>query len=211
MRFTLYYDGPLSSSANNSRAQEKQNIRQALYPQLLNLWTVHPALPKPLNKSWDEWSSWEWSLPIPYPWKDESYPWRETKAVFPKGSFMFVPLVRRDLNTFCELSILFLRPENPGAILKSGDVDNRILTLSDALCLPTRDQFSSTKIDHKPHDPFFCLLEDDSLITSWTVRTDRLLSSVNTQTIKRAYVRLIIDVRVKISRLTSANMGLLGE
>ena len=177
MHFTLYYDGPLPSAANDTRVREKQVIRDALYPQFLILWNTHPAFPPaPKEGSWSNWPEWQWSGGLIFPW------W-EKKSVFPRqcksGEVKFVPLVRcedkeepyNSLFMLCELDVLFLRPGRRGGIIKGGDVDNRILTLSDALCVPKKEQFEKLTVAHNLNDPFFCLLEDDSLISSWSVRT----------------------------------------
>lgn len=58
MHFTLYYDGPLPSAGNDSRKQEKQHIREQLYPQFLELWRTHPALPKISHREWNNWPEW---------------------------------------------------------------------------------------------------------------------------------------------------------
>src|ERR1017187_1955041 len=54
-------------------------------------------------------------------------------------------------------------------------IDNRIKVLFDGLRMPK----ASNEIDGAPQegeDPFYCLLEDDSLITRVNVTTDRLLT-----------------------------------
>jgi len=76
-----------------------------------------------------------------------------------------------------ELDISLLRPEPLGSIItQSGDIDNRLKTLLDALKVPISP--GALPASEKPgpeEDPFFCLLEDDSLITRISVSTDRLL------------------------------------
>jgi hypothetical protein len=76
----------------------------------------------------------------------------------------------------CSIDILFLRRDEPGNLLKSGgDIDNRLKVLFDGLRLPqTKDEVG----DNRPgvdEDPFYCLLEDDKLVTELKVTTDRLL------------------------------------
>ena len=105
--------------------------------------------------------------------------------------------------------MLFLRPGEPGGVIKGGDIDNRLLTLSDALSLPTPGQLTGIPINHNTNDPFFCLLEDDSLISSWSVRTEQLLSLP--ADMHDSYVRLIIDVFIKVTRITEGNISLMGD
>jgi hypothetical protein len=77
----------------------------------------------------------------------------------------------------CSLDILFLRPEKPGSILGSaGDIDNRIKTLIDALRIPADgSEMKRHEGDDPDPNPMYCLLQDDALITTLKVETDRLL------------------------------------
>jgi hypothetical protein len=114
--------------------------------------------------------------------------------------------VSEKINLIAELSITLLRPEAPGSILtQSGDIDNRLKTLFDALKVPTEP--TALPNDEKPGDgenPFFCLLEDDNLITKVSVNTDRLLDKVASA----SEVVLMIHVHTKYTRDTYANTGL---
>ena len=57
-----------------------------------------------------------------------------------------------------------------------GDIDNRIKVLFDGLRMPKTDsELGRLRIDPEEEDPFFCLLEDDRLVTSVSVTTDRLI------------------------------------
>jgi uncharacterized protein YcfL len=53
-------------------------------------------------------------------------------------------------------------------------------------------------------DPFFCVLEDDSLITKVSVNTAQLLES----NIHSSEVSLIINIKTKLTQVIWANMGL---
>jgi len=69
-----------------------------------------------------------------------------------------------------------LRNDAPGALIRSGDLDNRIKTVFDALRMPTNvDELGGYDAPAEEEDPFYCLLEDDYLITHLSVETDRLL------------------------------------
>ena len=132
MRFTLYYDGPLPSAANSARLSEKQLIRKSIHPQLLELFSIDPNLPKPRDgRGWSNWMSWDWPV-----WEPPNVAFLEERAVFPVGELKFVPLIRSNIFLHCELDVLFLRRGNPGSIIKDGDIDNRLLTLADGLRLP---------------------------------------------------------------------------
>ncbi len=101
---------------------------------------------------------------------------------------------------------MLLRPEPPGSIItQSGDMDNRLKTLLDSLKMPK--EANSIPIGDTPktdEKPFFCLLEDDNLITALKVKTDRLLENVTNQ----SEVILIIKVVTKTTRTIWGNMGL---
>jgi hypothetical protein len=101
---------------------------------------------------------------------------------------------------------MLLRPEPPGSIIsQGGDIDNRLKTLFDALKVPTEP--TALPLSAKPTDdenPFFCLLQDDNLITKVQVSTDRLLDSCEST----SEVVLLIHVTTKAVRASWANTGL---
>ena len=69
-----------------------------------------------------------------------------------------------------------MRPDYPGGVIESGDIDNRLKTLFDALRIPgpdTNELAGSTP--QEGENPLYCLLEDDKLITHVAVDTDTLL------------------------------------
>lgn len=88
----------------------------------------------------------------------------------------FVPLVSEAGGFTCSLDVLFLRRDNPGSLIEhGGDVDNRIKVLFDGLTMPIDvKQLGGFPIE-PDEDPFFCLLEDDKLVTNISVTTDRLI------------------------------------
>jgi hypothetical protein len=104
-------------------------------------------------------------------------------------------LVTEELKGVAELDIALLRPGAPGRIVtQGGDIDNRLKTLFDALSMPPHP--NALPIGVKPandESPFFCLLEDDKLITSVSVRAEQLLEAVSDP----AEVDLTIRVRVR--------------
>jgi hypothetical protein len=86
--------------------------------------------------------------------------------------------VNDHLGLFAEIDIVFLRPGEPGKAIQGGDVDNRLKTLFDALRRPLEsNQIPNGVVPQAGEDPFFCLLEDDQLISKISVCTDRLLDS----------------------------------
>jgi hypothetical protein len=169
MEFTLLYEGPLHSAGV---PREKQNIRRQLHAQLAELWRVDPVLTTAAH------------LGLPHGTRrgngtvdfgDADTRTHIFDAVRLNG-FGLVALATRRNRLVCELEIRFLRSSQPGDIIVSGgDIDNRLKTLFDALRMPQTDVELSNDIATTIDEPFYCLLEDDSLITRVDVATDRLL------------------------------------
>ena len=119
-----------------------------------------------------------------------------------------MPLVQERIGIVCSLNILFLRHEPKGGIIQSGDLDNRIKTLFDALRIPKEKEVPDDAQPSEQPNPFFCLLSDDRLITDFRVTADRLLiPTVN----PRADVHLVIEVRTFIADHGKAQWYLLGD
>lgn len=170
MEFRLYYRGRLKS---NGSVQDKHEIRTYLHSQLKVLWDQ-----KPLN----------------------DYKAQSPSFLRELDGYKFIPLVNENVYLVAGINITLLRPEEPGSIVtQSGDIDNRLKTLFDALRMPQNT--NELPKDFKPCDdeqPFYCLLEDDNLITNLSVTTDRLLEPVT----DNLEVILIIHVITKTTRPT---------
>ena len=93
------------------------------------------------------------------------------------GQYQFIPLITEKLHHVARLSITMLTPEEPGrAITQAGDLDNRLKTLLDALRAPkVLAEIPSDVTPDEDEKPFYCLLEDDALISGLSITTDRLL------------------------------------
>jgi hypothetical protein len=62
---------------------------------------------------------------------------------------------------------------------RGGDIDNRVKLLIDALRIPSdASEMKKRTGDDPDPNPMYCLLQDDNLITSFKVKTDRLLFSM---------------------------------
>ena len=122
------------------------------------------------------------------------------------GPFRFVPLVSPSLNLICELHIFMLRPESPGALItQGGDIDNRLKTLFDALRMPKKEsELPKDAVVAPDEDPFFCLLEDDNLITGVSVKTDRLLFSSENDS--QVHLDILVETR-PTKMMTKINNG----
>ncbi len=198
MRLTLTYDGPLHSATNNDpRTTEKNYIRRKLHPQLHDVWLTHSAVEEWLQ----HWQSYT---------EEERYTEHGNREMLAHrmGSYGFIPLVASRHHMICELDILFLRREQPGALVHGGDIDNRLKVLFDALRMPTQTgELAGLKADEPC--PFFTLLQDDRLITDLHLRTSQLHEPVASGD-SPSNVRLVIDVTIRITRVTYANIGLGG-
>jgi hypothetical protein len=99
-----------------------------------------------------------------------------------KDSFRFISLVQKGFDAVAELDLTMLWPQPKGSIITNGgDIDNRLKTLFDALKMPSEPTALPPGIEPEANElPFFyCLLEDDSLITKLSVQTDQLLEVGN--------------------------------
>jgi len=185
MEFRLIYEGPLRS---NGDVPHKHQIRKILHPQLKELWHQRPLneyreLLEPVSKK------------------------GEVSVIKTVGEFQFAPLVTSRLDLVAELDVVLLRPEEPGRIVTmTGDIDNRLKTLFDALRCPNNEQeIPEGERPQADETPFFCLMEDDALITSIKVTSDRLLRYDHP-----SHVILFIHTRVKATRVSVINLGFTG-
>lgn len=182
VRFTLTYRGHLRGSGS---AAHKHEIRRALHPQLQELWTHEPLSHR--AGIWLDAASGE---------PEAGSALREVA-----GS-SFAGLVQAGYKLVAELDLLLLRPEDPGSILQSADIDNRLKTLFDALRRPSQDQeVPSGWTPTAGESPLFCLLDDDRLITRVNVDTDRLLAPASADE-----VALTIKVQLRASSPTYTSL-----
>jgi hypothetical protein len=206
MEFRLTYQGLLLSERKDAtilaaRATHKHEIRKFLHPQLRRLWEIHPYLSKARtlpapgqpNPAFGGKVATRFGTPRP----DYTVPRLAEK--FSRFGYRFVPLVIREMDLLCAIDVLFLRADPPGSVLTAGDIDNRLKTLFDGLIVPRElgqlGEHTTPAIDE---DPFYCLLEDDSLITKVSVETDTLLAPVSSPP-NPSDARVIITVRIKPS------------
>ena len=93
-----------------------------------------------------------------------------------RGSFRFVPIISDYVCMAAEISVFMLKPGPVGSIVThGGDLDNRLKTLLDSLKVPEEEALPAHSSPAADEDPFFCLLEDDRLITGLSVSTDQFL------------------------------------
>ena len=182
MEFYLKYDGPLKSNAGT---KDKHEIREYFYPQMKRLWDTEP-----LRICRSEFLNSLGALSV----------LKEIDGV------TFAPLVSSVLRFVCQLDIIILWPEEPGVLSKvGGDIDNRLKTLFDALQCPDINQIQPVKERFTDKQPFFCLLENDKLVTGVNVKTHTLLRDAD-----ETDVSVLIHVMVKATKLSWNTIGLSG-
>ena len=186
VEFRLTYEGRLASGAS-ATPEHKHDIRRVFHRQLKQFWYSHPFLSK--DSPWRD-TTCRRLIGDPYPQHIQTRT-DELAAVHTRSGFHFVPLVLQELMLHCDLNILFLRPGAPGDVVKSGDLDNRLKTLFDALSVPQA-------LRGEPADdekPMFVLVADDRLITRLVVETDQLLQPTSADAGPQD-ARLVIAVRL---------------
>jgi hypothetical protein len=214
MRFHLVYNGPLPASGNSSKPKWAAQIRDAFHSQLEYLWQVHTALQRlrqtAIVKTNPERYLGVVDSPLGVERDVDSYPATEDEtdlcAPIIHGDQSYIPLVRKSLDLNCYLNIQLLRQEDPGSlVLQGGDVDGRLKTLFDALRKPDNDVANRYP---QAQNRTYCLLESDALIAGFDVSTDRLLFP---QTPRQNEVHLVIEVIVRVLKVESWNVCLLGN
>jgi hypothetical protein len=208
MRFRLTYQGELKASGRDPEtgqrdrmAEHKQSIRKVFHGQLKRLWQSNKFLREHRMGSNEAATSPAEQAQQAAQWGDgpnTRVPMAEAIAAkFRRNGYRFVPLVCEDFSLLCSLDILFLRRDFPLGVISAGDLDNRVKTLIDALRMPkSANELRGNEMPGVGEDPFFCLLEDDDLVTALTVETDMLLDPPNGEA-DHGEVKLVISVELK--------------
>jgi hypothetical protein len=224
MRFRLTYEGPLRSTQweprNGQReplAPHKHNIRRIFHTQLKEQWRTNKFLRE--HRVDDEWTSIR-AVPGNQVSGASAYSIRgnvrTTKSLsealaddFRENNYRFVPLVCDRFDLLCSLDILMLRRDFPlNSRIHAGDLDNRVKTLMDALRRPRNG--SELRDNENPgagEDPFYCLLEDDDLVSGLAVQTDMLLAPLADGSNDEGDVKLVISVEIKPEHVTMFNLS----
>jgi hypothetical protein len=191
LKFRVTYAGQLKSKATGP---EKTDIRLKLSNQFRRLWHYHPVLK---DLIYDPETDAEVTT---YPEKHGGkIPlWKKLSQIYENDGWKYVPLVSDYLSLTAGIDILYLRPDIPGNILTQGDIDNRLKTLFDALKKPGHSGSLGRPAPPPDQQPVFVLLEDDRLVSSVSVETDRLLEY---EPVKgedpNSYAHLIMTITVK--------------
>lgn len=204
LKFRLTYQGLILSENSkgrlqNARASHKHSIRKHFHKQLSRLWEINNVL-----RSADEGRPSNGVRFAQPAYRNSINGLCERFSFF---GYRFVPLITHDLDVLCSVDVLFLRHADPGSVFSKGDIDNRLKTLFDALTMPKdKLQLGEFVNPDEGEDPFFCLLEDDSLITRAVVETDTLLSPVSNSNDSND-ARVIITVETSVTNVRGDNIG----
>ena len=149
MKFRLVYEGDILSAQAKKSKENQHKIREDFHYQIKNLLEsdrVHDSVKN--------------ATPVSRP------------------LFNFIPMVWKLKGApDCSLDILFLRSDVRGsANSHAGDIDNRYKTLLDALTIPSKQQLPDKATPRKYQEPFYCLFQDDCLVTHLSVEMDQWLA-----------------------------------
>lgn len=214
MRFHLVYQGKLPGTGNSSKPAVVRDIRDAFHPQLEHLWKTHRALRALRQSAIVPKENFVGLSVASTPFATERdldvYPANESEvdlcSAIERGGKSYLPLVRKSLDLNCEIDITFLRQEDPGSlVLQGGDLDNRVKALLDALRMP---DLEIARMHPQANILTCCLLESDTLVSDFSVRTGRLLVPEATHPHE---VYLMLEVRLRVLRVGEWNMPLLGN
>ncbi|MEQ1619348.1 MAG: hypothetical protein ABL883_13510 [Terricaulis sp.] len=221
MRFRLIYEGELKPSQldpltgnPDKLAEHKHHIRRVFHHQLRQHWATNKFLrDRKVNRDSELFPSpgedmvdlGEWTAPERY------IPLVEAVGLgYREYGYTFVPLVLERFSLRCALKVLLLKRDFPGSgVINAGDLDNRIKTLIDGLRRP-RNGNELRGPDANPRSdevPFFCLLEDDTLVTELSVETDTLLKQTTTEASDQRLVHAVITVQLQPYDVTTFNLA----
>lgn len=182
LEFRLSYDGPLLSGQSKAASHEKNRMRKYFHFQLRELWNQ--------DKNLKEYSR----VSVGEPRGKQSYLEMIGDRYAIAGT-KYVPLITKASGFWCSLNILFLRRDVPGNLIGNcGDLDNRLKVLFDGL--RRAEPNDNVPIETDPDFiPTYCLLEDDKLITSLSVTSDRLLNPIKFGEEGVGDIKLVIHVQ----------------
>lgn len=226
MEFRLTYEGPLYASQPSKQycpevkcplkqnkalklSTHKQNIRKHFHRQIKVMWEKHPVLSeftlckncgidtRPLCKPDFAVLGGHEHIPV-------SEYLASNHIV---GDYSLVPLVAEEFGVTCSVDVLLFQHGHHEGVFKAGDLDNRIKTLIDGLKKPLKvNAFGDHKKPTRTEKPFFCLLEDDSMISSFSVKSDQFFATTPTQKDEH-YVKAVLAIKVRPSFPTQFNLA----
>lgn len=121
--------------------------------------------------------------------------------------YRFIPIVTEERALRCSLDILFLRPEAPGFLFQSGDLDARLKIVIDALRMPYNVSECGDAAPGMDEDPFYVLMQDAELVSEVRVTTDELLLLPQQTTLDGNDAFMVIHVKVQPIKKIEKNLG----
>jgi hypothetical protein len=212
VEFRLLYSGKLlGASKVNTRGAHKHDIRRKFHPQLRRLWQTSSAI-----HGMAELIGVNYILSHVDKYPAHAEPFmpagdaaaaatlrRRQAAVtalgeqWSRNGYQFIPLVTEELCLRCSIEVLFLRPDEPRYVMQSGDLDTKVKTIFDALRMPQSLEEAGGIGPDADETPFYCLLQDDKLVSEISVVTDELLVLPEQRDVDKNDAFLIIKVRLK--------------
>jgi hypothetical protein len=223
MEFRLLFTGSMKSGQGRGVAEEKHAIRKSIHKQLAKLWQTVPDL-KMRSEAHSILSAPPargtpgqvgFTVTMAAATHRESL-WKTLGDNFDRCGYKFVPLISKQLKLTCGLDVLLLQRDGASLLRRAvggTDIDNRLKTLFDALQIPPNCQeipAGAKEADEEPY--FFCLVEDDCLVTDVRVTTDRWLAPYSPPPGPGAahpenFVHAVITVRVRPSVFSFENLA----
>jgi hypothetical protein len=215
MKFTLIFDGQLPAGQSR-RASYAAEIRNKLHPQMRDLWDTHIIMRQlahegRVNKQRMGDLALKMSGPTLPDYAGPAPPLKEHEMdlcdpITVPGFGACLPIVRNSFYLACAVDILFLRYEEPFRLFEQGgDIDNRLKCFFDALTIPKPEQ--AERGVGPCADPLCCLLENDHLISDFSIHTGRLLGKCDKGA---SDVRIQADITIKVLRVMDQNQCLIG-
>lgn len=187
MEFTLVYEGPLKPHGKGG-SSHRQDIRSQFNEQLKVLWEAEPLkshMPRALGDANIDYVE-TFSATA-----EGREPRKEPSTVREVSGNHYLPIVAAQHSLTARIDITWFRDEPPGKVLQIGDIDNRLKTLLDCLQTPPVGQATNEDLGTSLKEPFFTVLDDDALISEFSVKTVRDLRTCAAQ----GKVLLMIQVR----------------
>ncbi|HZR27634.1 MAG TPA: hypothetical protein VFA71_02550 [Terriglobales bacterium] len=200
LEFRLLYSGRLSgASTTNPDVDLKHKMRKDFHPQLRRLWMSKSPLVERYNSitrfqvAGGGWQNASGIDALANEWK--------------RFGYRFIPIVTEERALRCSLDILFLRPETPGFLFQSGDLDVRLKTVLEALRMPHNIAEAGGVAPGTDEDPFYVLMQDAELMSELKVTTDELFLLPRHATLDVNDVFMVIHVKVHPIRKIEKNLG----
>jgi hypothetical protein len=204
--FVLRYKGPVPGKKNDT-VDDKQIVRMRFSPQLEQLCKRVEFFSDALRPDLLVGEVKQRALTFARPEGEDDPRARYMYRRLPLAGFDFVPVIARHQLMYCHLDITWLRTESAGDIVTSGDIDNRLKVLLDALRMPHEEKEVGRERPTVDGQRVYCLLDDDGLVTKLSVSTHQLLEP-RAPDEKDTDADLLVHVWVKRKMGTWGNLSL---